>query len=138
MNQAMRTDKHTCREFLRNHYSDEKLAMLLAHAQSGRLEWMSCCCFVGASNAVHPLGNTRLPHGAPLYMHLPNGEFVSAAFRRLANFNLREQDTDATRRRIIIPIIRAEMRRRDKLKAPSIAIRDGKLQVTVGEHVEVL
>jgi hypothetical protein len=36
-------------------YSDERLAALLAHAQSGRLHFQSCCCFIGSINATHPL-----------------------------------------------------------------------------------
>ena len=37
MNQQLKEAKQTIRQFLQEHYSNEKLCALLAHAQSGRL-----------------------------------------------------------------------------------------------------
>ncbi len=47
--------KQIIRDFMKTNYSDERLAMLLAHAQSGKLAFNSCCCFVGVSTAQHAL-----------------------------------------------------------------------------------
>lgn len=43
------------RAFMRNHYTDERLAMLLAHARDGKLAYVTCCCFVGIPTADHAL-----------------------------------------------------------------------------------
>src|SRR6202021_4042065 len=41
------------RAFMQNHYTDERLAQLLAHAQDGKLNYVSCCCFIGVVTADH-------------------------------------------------------------------------------------
>jgi hypothetical protein len=47
MNQDLRQWKQALRAFMQQHYTDERLAMLLAHAESGKLSFTSCCCFIG-------------------------------------------------------------------------------------------
>lgn len=105
-------------KFLQTAYSDEKLAALLAHAQDGKLAFRSCCCFIGVSNATHALKtddwinecraegsdsehyNILAIQGLP---HMAEREF----------FDLGNRDTE--RRAAIIPLILAEMERREKL-----------------------
>lgn len=48
--------KKPIREFMQKHYTDERLAQLLAHAQDGKLSYWSCCCFIGIPTAVHSGG----------------------------------------------------------------------------------
>ena len=48
------------REFMRKHYTDERLAMLLAHARDGKLNFSSCCCFIGIATADHALRSEDL------------------------------------------------------------------------------
>jgi hypothetical protein len=43
------------KNFMQDHYTDERLAELLAHAQDGKLAFMSCCCFIGIPIADHAL-----------------------------------------------------------------------------------
>lgn len=47
--------KQHIRAFMQAHYTDERLAMLLAHARDGKLSYISCCCFIGIANADHAL-----------------------------------------------------------------------------------
>lgn len=119
MNQQLKQNKQIIRQFMRENYTDERLAMLLAHAQSGRLEYQSCCCFIGVVTADHAL------HGEGT--HKDGGSHFIRA-RRLAGaedaewaFNAfflwwAEGTAEEQRRRRLIPIIRAEQKRRDKLK----------------------
>lgn len=117
---AKQEQKQVIRRFMQDHYTDERLAMLLAHAQSGRLSYASCCCFAGVSNAPHALRTAKdrsysyVAHGIPDWG-------ASAAYGLLVPLltNMRHtydpsEAADTIRRRILIPMIRAEMRRRDR------------------------
>jgi hypothetical protein len=44
----LKQQKSDIRVFLRQ-MGDEELAILLAHAQSGRLAFTSCCCLIGGA-----------------------------------------------------------------------------------------
>jgi len=104
--------KPVLRAFLQTSYTDERLAMLLAHAQSGKLAWYSCCCFVGVSNADHALKGVCRP-GSLGVNHLDfldqSASHVSLTYHIIAS-------NDADRRRLIIPLIKAEMKRREWAK----------------------
>lgn len=98
-------------------YSDERLAALQAHAQSGRLSYFCCCCFVGSLTATHPLttdGNLRANYG---YEHLaearrrPGAEAAEASFALIAT-------NDPARCRIVAAMCKAEFKRRDKERRP--------------------
>jgi hypothetical protein len=105
--------KRIMRSFMQNHYTDERLAMLLAHAQQGKLRYMSCCCFIGITTANHPLQEgISYADGEHFYRLRNNYGYVTAeiAFQKCAPGR-----SDEERRRILIPMIRAEMRRRDRL-----------------------
>jgi hypothetical protein len=105
--------------FLQTAYSDEKLSELLAHAQDGKLCWSSCCCFVGVLTADHALRGwaggvkfdpiSTLPRcSEPHYLsakEIPGAKEAEKEFKRLGD--------DYDRRAAIIPLILAEMERRE-------------------------
>lgn len=119
--------KNHLRSFMRDHYSDERLAWLLAHALSGRLAFNSCCCFIGVATARHALKgeltladlvgvqtgqNTDVGTIAPHYdaaRSLPGSSDAERAYRDLAVSDFRRQ-------RMIIPMIRSEQRRRERAR----------------------
>lgn len=115
--------KQAIRTFMRERYTDERLAWLLAHARSGKLSFHSCCCFVGITTSDHTLVGAVGLEG----LHYERMKFdvdlttdaAEYAFRRLGATTLPTwadyRQHDALRRRIIIPMILAEMKRRDKL-----------------------
>lgn len=106
-----REQKVALRFFLQQ-YPDDKLAALLAHAQDGKLAYHCCCCFIGVINAPHALqtSGSFLPQEGPVHHNearlLPGGFEAEMAFRGLGN--------DSDRRRLIIPLIRAEFWRRER------------------------
>jgi hypothetical protein len=112
-NQEFKARKAAIRAFF-VHYTDERLAMLLAHAQEGKLRHESCCCFAMAHTVTHGLIEG--------YCDDPGtcGPYDSYQFEASWNFNRlaksSDDDADAKRRRILIPMIRAELRRRDRAK----------------------
>jgi hypothetical protein len=116
MDQDLKENKQTIRAFMREHYTDERLAMLLAHAQSGRLAYMSCCCFIGIPTADHAL------QGESGGIYSTTRHYIRAAILPLAReaesayCNLAECEGDQQRIRRLIPIIKAEMRRRERLR----------------------
>jgi hypothetical protein len=109
-------------QFLREQYSDEKLAALLAHAEDGKLSFGSCCCFIGVATANHALqgSNFREVWATPAISHLslarrlPYGSEAEDEFGDLGRDN-------QERREAIIPLIRAEIARRDSLKLTETA-----------------
>ena|SRR5580693_5702485 len=123
----MRELKQPIREFMQNHYSDERLAALLAHARDGKLSYMSCCCFIGCSNADHALIGGYFSDdtisGSPLHLFdariLPGAFEAEKAYNQLWIKGAFPVDRDAKRRRILIPMIRAEMKRREHIRQQS-------------------
>lgn len=111
MNAELRRNKQVIRGFLQSAYSDERLAMLLAHAQSGKLSFTSCCCFIGVATADHPLRGqvsfTQMTDHLFRAAALPLGRDANDAYRLLG-------DSDQERIVRLIPSIRAEMKRRDR------------------------
>lgn len=110
------------RAFMQAHYTDERLAQLLAHAQEGKLRFASCCCFIGIVTADHALRSTLLDVQENHYdaaFRLPAAEMAESAFRMLWRSSTdctevsHRSERDAVRGRILIPMVRAEMRRRD-------------------------
>ena len=107
------------RYFLQRNYSDERLAMLLAHAQSGRLVYESCCCFIGVATANHGAlaGEGEMRHMNHLSdaLALPGAVNAELAYRYLPGLTTGQLEADEIRRRRLIPMIRAEIWRRDQL-----------------------
>lgn len=121
--------KQTIRGFIRQQYTDERLAQILAHAQDGKLNYSSCCCLIGIVTADHALEsrdrcetlnyNTG-DHFDKAYA-IPNSREAEQAFRDIAPQTPEQPyDRNALRRRIVIPMVRAEMKRRSKLAEVSV------------------
>jgi hypothetical protein len=110
-----RAQKLALRGYLRK-YPDGRLAELLAHAQDGKLSYGSCCCFVGCLTADHPL---RHPESGPMtgsIQHIYHARELDSGSREKLGPAERAfmeiASGDADRRRLVIPLIRAEMKRR--------------------------
>lgn len=121
------TNEQVLTNFMRQHYSDERLAMLLAHAEDGNLAFWSCCCFIGVATADHALRpaayKTGIHPGAePHYRkakELPGATEAERAFLEIGGSSGLSK---------LIPIIKAEIERRDHERSSSLS----KSQVTVG------
>ena len=109
------TNEQVLTDFMRAQYSDAKLAELLAWTEDGGLTYHTCCCFIGVLTADHPLRregdvDTRWTEGVPHYAiaveEIPDAEDAEEAFWLLGK-------TDADRRAKLIPLIKAEMARRE-------------------------
>lgn len=110
--------KQTIRRFMQSQYTDERLAQLLAHAQEDKLSYYSCCCFIGVATATHAL-KAQLdipPSFEPHYRaagKLPGADDAESAYAQIGSLNrMSDESHDAIRRRILIPMIKAEMKRR--------------------------
>lgn len=132
MNQQLKEAKQAIRAFLPN-YTDEGLAALLAHAQNGKLAFKSCCCLIGCATATGKLQPEYFSAGWQGENHashlddakrLPMAEKAEAAFNSIGRATLtmvevlseldKTLDLNPIRRRRVIPIIKAELRRRDR------------------------
>jgi hypothetical protein len=118
--------KSYIRAFMQAHYTDERLSWLLAHARSGKLAYNSCCCFIGIPTSPHALVGER--KGADwsnllrrmveenpdqVNHHQGSRQWLGGRQAELAYCSL-VKDGDERGRRILIPMILAEMRRRDR------------------------
>lgn len=126
----LRENKKHIRTFMQAHYTDEKLAQLLDHARAGHLTYNSCCCFVGIATAVHALRGrvdwlTTFTMHLDVARYLPGAAQAEAAFYQLPAHGLEgmltlfnhmatlySNEADILRRRILIPMVKAEIRRR--------------------------
>lgn len=104
----------------------EKICAVLAHAEDGKLAYMSCCCLIGcftADHALRPSYEIELPHDTGHLFKakkMPHGKAAEAQFNRLWKGN----DGDAIRRHRIIPLLRYELRRREsQVRGPVAAPR---------------
>ncbi len=116
--------KQQIRNFLRTPvWTDEKLCQLLAHAES-KLSFNSCCCLIGVATADHALRGATHNWRADHYhkaTNLPLALEAQHAFFHLPNSPLSMQPSDdATRNRILRPIIKAELRRRELARKTNI------------------
>lgn len=115
----IREVKKPIRAFMQTHYTDERLAQLLCHTRDGKLSYWSCCCFIGIANSNHALqvnlfetekAGVETGHYL-LSRKLQGAHEAESAYNMVGLF---DADSDGTRRRILIPMIRAEMKRRGK------------------------
>lgn len=106
--------------FMRENYSDERLSWLLAHAEDGKLAYRSCCCFIGIVTADHELATYRPGPWTEEHLKaarwLPHAIDAEYEFSRLGDKFMEVDKQDAARRATIIPLIEAEIARRDALK----------------------
>lgn len=114
--QSMRELKKPIRSFMREHYTDERLAMLLAHARDGKLDYTACCCFIGIVTANHALTEKWTHGGDRTVPHLAAARHLVGAYDAEESFFQFGPGNPEKRRRILIPMIRAEMRRREGLR----------------------
>jgi hypothetical protein len=121
MDIRFRVWKRAIRQFLRTSYSDERLTWLLAHAQSGKLAYQSCCCLIGVATADHGLcGKVDLSQSTPRHYELarmlPGAKDAEMAFWELGYVggSRLHKSSDELRRRRLIPMIRAVMRARER------------------------
>lgn len=105
----------TIERFLQTEYTDEKLAALLAHAEDGKLSFFSCCCFAGIPSATHTLQGERMHL---IYAGLNQGhhEVDGNLFSKMSSAYSALAVSDEESRAKLIPLIRAEIARRDSLK----------------------
>ena len=104
--------KRPIRGYLQTRYSDADLVAALAHARDGKLSFFSCCCVAGVPTAPHALQEvssecvSAFPDNhIPLYDDF--AEAVSDAYSALG-------EDDDQRRRRLIPMLQAELRRRER------------------------
>jgi len=124
MDVQLKDCKRAVRSFLRTAYTDERLVWLLTHARRGKLSYRSCCCLVGVATADHPLRG-KVPTGELEHSHYGLAKtFLGAHEADLAYYYLGHigrpgvlSSPDRLRRRRLIPIVRAELRRREWLRA---------------------
>jgi hypothetical protein len=112
--------KRSIRRFLR-YYSDEKLCELLAHAQAGKLSYLSCCCLVGVLTADHPLregGNNWTSMHYHRALAFSGGKEADRSFVALGIYGIgfipSFAEAERIRRRRMISIVRGEMRLRER------------------------
>lgn len=118
------TNEEIISDYLRVAYTDERLAMLLAHAEDGKLSFNSCCCLIGVTTVDHALTGYQEPcpqgraYGDATHLTMARGregspgDVAEDAFCDLG-------DNDARRRERIIPLIKAEMERRERQRSES-------------------
>ena len=122
MNNRLGDIKKALRAFFPN-YTTERLTAYLAHAQDGKVVYSSCCCFIGGATADHALrdrGDTNDQHHYQAAKKLPGADLAEAAFFDLGRPHYQDPvgmdglKDDAQRRRVLIPMIKAELGRRAK------------------------
>jgi hypothetical protein len=110
---AQQNRKQILRKFMADHYSDERLAMLLAHAQEGKLNFHSCCCFIGIPNADHAL-QSGFSYELGFKHYIKSWDLNGA--RQAEHDFCGLGNTEQARRRILIPMVCAEIKRRDRAR----------------------
>jgi hypothetical protein len=106
----------------RGSYSNELLAVLQAHTESGRLSYSSCCCLIGIPTADHALHSSEaMVAGDPQHKHLEISRLTLAfALQAEEEFFLLgpRVNGDRVRRERLLPLIREEMERREIERQP--------------------
>lgn len=124
MNEELRQHKQILRRALREHFPDAKLTQLVDHARSGKLAYTTCCCFVGILTADHKDGQLRgTLSRIPDKGHLDEARRllgrpwvdIEHAFCQLGYLRGAPRRVNDVRRRRIIPIILAEIKRRSRM-----------------------
>lgn len=109
--------------YLQTAYSDEHLTALLAHAEDGKLSYWSCCCFIGIPTAEHALRGRMNSFDASIEPHYQYARLAAGAEE--AEDEYIELDHPGGRGpERLIPIIRAEMARRESLATHNVTARE--------------
>lgn len=116
--------------FMRQHYTDERLAMLRAHAEDGKLAFFSCCCFIGVATADHPLHGKH--DGVPFGRHyraaqalsdVQSAERAAGALWRTSGGPFLAYADQGFRARLL-PLILWEQCRRDRLHVQPESVQE--------------
>lgn len=133
--QEFKKYKGIVRNYLQTAYSDKNLAQILDHARAGKLAYYSCCCFAGIPTADHASGELyetfTMGHSVSDGNSISYDITASCAYYYLGRdkyHDLYSRENDPLRRRTIIPMILAEIRRRERLKQ-TVAVEE----VAVGQ-----
>jgi hypothetical protein len=113
MDRKRKLAKRILRQFLMAHYSDSDLVFLLDSARIGTLEYASCCCFIGIPTRDASQNLMGVAH-LPLHLDISRLLFDDAYEAEMA-FKVLGR-TDVERRRRIIPVVLAEIRRRTRAR----------------------
>lgn len=115
------------RAFLRANYSEQNLCDALAHAKDGKWSAYSCNCLIGLPSARHALNTAHMFCGLhyTAAKDIPGANEAESAFISLGLYSATGAGagSDPIRRRILIPMLRAELRRRSRepQHAPAVA-----------------
>lgn len=123
MNAELKAGKQAIRGFMQVNYSDERLAMLLAHARDGKLLYVSCCCFIGIATADHALKSSGDEEAWWHYEQAQRLTLAAEAEEAFYRMGLIGGDCftfNQRRIRRLIPIVKAEMRRRERGRALTV------------------
>lgn len=122
MDQRLKKSKQQIRSFIREHYTDQRLVEVLAFAQDGKFEFNSCCCLIGAATADE-LGHRGVAKNVGQHYELAGllsgAEQAEYSFCNLGfagGHSFIGGPIKNLRKRRIIPILRAEIRRRERIK----------------------
>ena len=116
------TNEQIIAGFLQNAFTDERLAETLAHAEDGKLSWHSCCCLLGIPTAGHALQGSMINGVSELHYIKARalwGVAPDMAFGDLSTLRNFES-ADAERRAKLIPLLKAEIARRDRERTESV------------------
>lgn len=132
MNKLLRKDKQDIREFIQQQFTDEKLASVYAFNRDGKMEFYNTCsCLMGVTLSDH-LHHKKCPDS--IDRNGFKGHYRKAQILPLANAaeiaygqlgyplgssykNEDKLDLGLRRRLRLSAILRAEMRRRDRIRA---------------------
>ncbi len=136
MNEQLRRDKQHIREYIREHFSDEKLAQVYAFNRDGKMEFYNrCACLLGVtlSAQLHEqpcADEMRLREGKGHYLNakrLGGACRAEMSYGTLATDYARESwgyHLVSLRQCRLSAILRAELRRRDRLASPVVSSQD--------------
>lgn len=117
----MQSNEEILTNYMRQNYNDLQLVALLDHAGSGQLSYFSCTCFIGLPPAVE--AGAEL-HGKSCMGSLScKRTYASEARRDIPEANAAEDAffalgaSEEERRAKLIPLIRAEIDRRSRLRS---------------------
>ncbi len=132
MNAELKSAKQDIRKFIQHQYTDEKLASVYAFNQDKNMEFMNCCsCLMGVtlSDELHTrcnerisdLSNSKFSHYRKAQL-LPFAWEAECSYARMGYklgsvYGLMQWDLTTLRRIRLSAILRAEIRRRDRIKA---------------------
>jgi len=112
---TFKQSKQIVRNYLRMAYSDNALTEFLDYTRAGKLRFFSCCCLAGFP--LRPAGLKPLELDEAMNFHRSGSHYLGsrmddALIARASDAFNRLGCNDIERRRHIIPIIKAELRRR--------------------------